>query len=1840
MRRYMKKWVSMLLTVSILFTTAWSSLIFAEEKTVNNTMEESLIIEPEEKEEIKNNRVDEEESAGAPEGETAPDGWYAGQYEGAPVWSGNAKDGYLVTFSGEGYIRYDGSVNGYVSSNSTVTISANDFFSDSVVIVEGGLGGFPTQVSVNDSLSGKVFINWLSAVEDEGGKFTFYGLDKEPDEVINPDSHEFRVSNEEYVSGTKVYDVLDMYYDGQRIQFGEYDGDISWDFHERKFSWYNTFDHENGEYLSNIIPTIQIKTADGELLKEIEGGYNSNLSVDASSLAEEASEQEQIFIITLDNRKFWLPIGVTGSDPRKVEDRSFKLKVKEEGGAYAYVESDLEQNVAEGKHDTSIRYVLVNSTNGYGAGIEDNSYYLGDTSNGISLSFGTNCNSLTGYEVFLGVYSRGHGVNNAYYTSEFEKAYQIKRNNGIKDILIEKNAFDSETCQISNAAMYRCPAPGSKKDDDKVVFGVSSDGDSISVEYHGYLNMWHGSADLYWVAVKKSLDMEKIRGTSYDKWSAGENSREYDENYDVNSYVVKLTQYLSEDGTFKPIRSGESYDIYAVYLRCDEINGYYDEEIDDWIYDKVYTECSNPAKLLSAEAGQYEKYKIDIYWGDDNYQGIFPYYAGMEEEPLIPSYEGGTYPYEYSEYGYDGKYDENWKFSYYPLPTYMGEGCWEGHREPVEGDLRIFAIKADDPNVETFLRQTDPENMTCGYEVTDVYGDGEGWTAGEYKVLVFFAPKNEEKWIAPDILQSRFDISTEDFEPTTVLPKCRLQDEDEHYNPTSETFWYPAGISMSYNDICLYLDGDSRKKDAQGKRIPADELLSLQGKPDRIDVTIRPVLYKSDGSRDLEREESGYYDVSYELTQNEGYLTLPEAEQATDYTILFSFDIDGQPWMNVINKKTGKADPTYAVYCEDEEDYGSIAVTVYSKGTVSACLIEAQNDSPELDAETVKKLTNQNAGEAMKKLILVYSNLTRSGNMEDVTSYAHYRFAASPEGSFVDADELAKTGFTAGKTIYIRPSFLGINGCETPIAVKIKASSDPGSDNPDPPMPVETFINVLFKYSDTYAELAPVQSVTKKNGGEKTSAILTEKKVGVWYMEINGSGEFINLTGTDVCTTTQTNTGYSHIFDLKKAAELTGMHPEKIEQIVFYVSLEEEQKDQKGYIAVSPIPSVYYTGYKHVSVAEKGKGKTCDLFVSVYEVNQDGSRELLQEGSDYKLTYKNNINAGKGSAFVTGLGAHKGLSVEKTFTILPASLSENGLTEVTVQGYYKYTRNGLKISPVVKFQGKRLKVGESKDYRVVLLESLSGNKTKVVNPEDYKIDRKDVIKFILRIEGVKNYTDSVESEPFYGVPTGLKTLSVRIKNKQVAWKEKEKESVTAEDFWVSNKDSKVINYDGNVSYGLYIRENGHYKKLESAKNAGQDYYIGVCPADEREAIGKNVAPVPVYVKVKYIPLKFNKALFKLNKTVFDFNGNNHEVSISEKKENSIHWSNTQVIFEGYGGVTTEYVGTSKPTINGTGSSKSLNNRCPDTYSVIIRGSGCYSGELTFTYKVKQAQAILKGAKQNLKVTVNDGKAVLYNAGGLDETHAHLRIEGIDNVSNLKTDGLIYTVTYKKSKKTGMGAGSLKISNICDVTTGIKVFKNDVNVTFDLAPYPLEQGVKLYEDMRIGDAVPYGAIRSLPVEKEVRIPKLTLEQYGSDGWGELDKTDFVTEQFKDLLDLTKAVNIKVSEPNRNGKRFEGKDVSVKTESYGKTWKNARLTFEPDKTECEYTGQPISINVVVKENGNSVDPKYYKVEFANNINLSTAKYPATATVIFQRPAEGGEFKYGGHKTLTYKIYRKYN
>ena len=139
--------------------------------------------------------------------------------------------------------------------------------------------------------------------------------------------------------------------------------------------------------------------------------------------------------------------------------------------------------------------------------------------------------------------------------------------------------------------------------------------------------------------------------------------------------------------------------------------------------------------------------------------------------------------------------------------------------------------------------------------------------------------------------------------------------------------------------------------------------------------------------------------------------------------------------------------------------------------------------------------------------------------------------------------------------------------------------------------------------------------------------------------------------------------------------------------------------------------------------------------------------DTLVKGTDYTVTYSNNINAGTATIKVTGIGNYTG-EIIKTFKINPISL---GNATVSTIGEKVYTGSTIKPNLTVKYGNKTLVNGT--DYTVIYTDNINTGRVTV------------------KVIGKGNYKDTI-TKYFTIIPTkvtGLKVKSQTTNSITVAW---------------------------------------------------------------------------------------------------------------------------------------------------------------------------------------------------------------------------------------------------------------------------------------------------------------------------------------------------------------------------------------------------------------------------------------------------------------------------------------
>jgi len=313
--------------------------------------------------------------------------------------------------------------------------------------------------------------------------------------------------------------------------------------------------------------------------------------------------------------------------------------------------------------------------------------------------------------------------------------------------------------------------------------------------------------------------------------------------------------------------------------------------------------------------------------------------------------------------------------------------------------------------------------------------------------------------------------------------------------------------------------------------------------------------------------------------------------------------------------------------------------------------------------------------------------------------------------------------------------------------------------------------------------------------------------------------------------------------------------------------------------------------------------------------------DVLTEGIDYTVVYKNNTNVGTAAVTFTGIGSYKG-TLKKSFKITaqPVSVDKVTLEEGFVlnkEENVEFTKAGAKAAITgFTFNGTNLTAG--KDYTV-----------------SYKNNKK-VGTATLTVKGIKNFK-GVYSTTFQVVPQDINELTLVLPNVLASKKKGNFKSVPV---IYDNQNKTLANgKDYKVSYWIAdeTAENGR-RQLTSKDNVAVDTeIIVVIEGVEAKGFGgvrekvitvepKKIASVKV--KVKYAPLTKG----------FWYTG----------EEITLEGSDLNIEYKVKGQLPEKLeLGTDYEIIEGT----YRNNVKKGTATVQIQGIGDYSGKKTVSFKI-------------------------------------------------------------------------------------------------------------------------------------------------------------------------------------------------------------------------------------------------------------------------------------------------
>ena len=410
--------------------------------------------------------------------------------------------------------------------------------------------------------------------------------------------------------------------------------------------------------------------------------------------------------------------------------------------------------------------------------------------------------------------------------------------------------------------------------------------------------------------------------------------------------------------------------------------------------------------------------------------------------------------------------------------------------------------------------------------------------------------------------------------------------------------------------------------------------------------------------------------------------------------------------------------------------------------------------------------------------------------------------------------------------------------------------------------PAKDVIEALMKPYGKKADLNSSSSVTivagqSKNIGASSStsgAVLTYKSTTPYICTVDKNGNVTALkTGTGYVTVTASANGYDSV-------------SKDVKIVVSKKSL------NNGLITLSETSYVYDGTYKKPTATVTFGGK------------------VLQEGKDYTISYRNNLNVGVTTVIATGMGDYTGYT-SKNFTITKRAMAGG---TVSVASSVSFTGSNITPSVTVKVAGRTLTSGT--DYTV----SYSNNK--------------NVGKATVKITGKGNYSGSLSAK-FDIVPAKqqIQKLETKYKGFYIDWAQKGSATGYDVEYSVNSNMSGAVskhltaNKPDTLTVSGLSGDKTYYVRVRSYTNVnGKVYYGAWSDVKSIKTANNDIAKASVSgISTKAFTGKAitQNVTVKVGNTVLK-NGTDYTVSYSNNKK--VGKATVKITGKGkYGGVITK-----------------------------------------------------------------------------------------------------------------------------------------------------------------------------------------------------------------------------------------------------------------------------------------------------------------------------------------------
>ncbi len=682
-----------------------------------------------------------------------------------------------------------------------------------------------------------------------------------------------------------------------------------------------------------------------------------------------------------------------------------------------------------------------------------------------------------------------------------------------------------------------------------------------------------------------------------------------------------------------------------------------------------------------------------------------------------------------------------------------------------------------------------------------------------------------------------------------------------------------------------------------------------------------------------------------------------------------------------------------------------------------------------------------------------------------------------------------------------------------------------------------------------------------------------EMGYGTFEAELKkGYNEVIISGGLSETMDDWANYDYLDVTYDNKEDDVSGNNPEEGED----VSGNNPNESKDGFW-VEEITDVTYTG------------KALKPDVTVY----DGEK-LLKQGTDYKVSYKNNIKVGSATVTVEGKGNYSGKDTV-TFNIVPKNMNED---DVIVNYTAEFIETGKKQKPLGKitYNGITLKAADYKvEYFLIDEEGNKENTAQVKKAGNYKMvitgkhnKEKNTGNFSGSVEKdikvfskdgntyLKNMVITIEGKKTYSTKYTGKEIKPEV---TVTPKGTKKTPVSTESYTVS--------YENNVDIGTASititgkSEMGLIGTVKKTFKITGTKLSDVAKIDDKatldgKLIWQKTVPYDVITGQAVQPVDVNgKNLVKLT-----YKGSkNKDLTFDE----GVHYKVSY-----------------------------LKNDKPGTATMVFTGIGKYTGTIKKTFKVGKID--LSKAGEKLVVT-HDTEAIYAKKGS--KINVALTYDGV-----MLVEGKDYKVSYGNNKAVTTEKTKENKKPIANIT-GIGTFSGKISKKFVIKAANLETDVKItaadtaYQNKK-------GKYKVVPVLTDANGTKLANNKDFTCAYYLVEGEELKPLTNADVVDAFTTVRVVATAKGSNFTGSTSADYEIKVQDIAK----AKVTVKAQV----YTGKEIKItaedfsNIKVGDTTLKEGTHYVILDnsYKNNINKGTASVTIE-----------GIGNYGGTKTVTFKI-----